>query len=58
MALLENIRSAFSFMGEKVKPLKTFRVFNNLPYPGRCELAQKIGNLDRAESCMLKPETE
>jgi len=23
----------------------------------RCELAQKIGNLDRTESCMLKTET-
>ena len=30
----------------------------NLPYPGRRELAQKIGNLDRTESCMLKTETE
>ena len=26
----------------------------NIPYPGRCALAQKIGNLDRIESCMLK----
>jgi len=31
---------------------------NNLPYPGKSELVQKLGNLDRAESCMLKLETE
>jgi len=31
---------------------------NNSHDLGRCELAQKIGSLDRTESYMLKTETE
>ena len=30
---------------------------NNLPFPGRCELVQKLRNLVSTESCMLKLET-
>jgi len=33
-------------------------LLNNLPYPGRCDLGQKLGHLDRTEPCMLKIKTE
>jgi len=48
-----------SFYGGESGATQTFLVPlpNNLPYPGRCELVQKLRNLVSTESCMLKSET-
>jgi len=54
------LRSAFSFHGRESEATQKLFVSlpNNLPYSGKCDLAQKIGNLDRIKPCMLKTETE
>jgi len=45
--------------GESEVTQKLFEpLSNNLIYPGKCELAQKLGNVVRIESCMLETETE
>ena len=48
-----------SFYGGESEVTQTFFVplSNNLSYPGRCELVQKLRHLGSTESCMLKSET-
>jgi len=62
IALTNNCDHYLAFSSERGENAGTQKLFmplpNNLPYPGKSELVQKLGNLDRAESCMLKLETD
>jgi len=58
LALTTNCEHCLTFSFEGGESAGTQKLLvplpNNLPYPGKSELVQKLGNLDRTEFYMLK----